>query len=258
MKVITVSNIKGGVAKTTTASTMAAGLHRQGRRVLMIDSDPQMNLSMCFVDNLEDDETIPSLHGIYASGMKIDDVKQQVKPGLDLVIGDFNLCSADMEFLGKVGSLKFLSKAVKAIAEPYDYVIIDTPPNLGFLTLNAFMVSDYILTPMAADLFSMKAIRLLKKTIDSIAEDADKNLPVVGTLVTRYTGRTNVSKALEDSISYAAELLDTKTFSSRIRHATIVMESQLLKTDLFEYAPKAPVTKDYEAFLIELLERIEG
>lgn len=256
MITLSVSNIKGGVAKTTTAATIAAGLHKRGKRVLMIDSDPQTNLSMCFTEEPQDGA--PSLYIIYSNGAQIDDIKIEVKPGLDLVVGDFSLCSADMEFLGKVGSLKLLGKAIKASKGNYDYVIIDTPPNLGFLSLNAFMTSDYIVTPMAADSFSLKAIRLLKKTIDEVSEDVGKEIPVSGILLTRYTDRTNIAKILEENVKAAAELLNTTVFESRIRQATVVQESQLVKMDLFEYAPKAPVTNDYNEFINELLKRIEG
>ena len=255
MVTLSISNIKGGVAKTTTAATLAAGLHKRGNRVLMIDSDPQTNISMCFTEEPQDGE--PSLYSIYSAGAKIDDIKIEVKPGLDLVVGDFSLCSADMEFLGKVGSLKLLGRAIKESKGNYDYVIIDTPPNLGFLSLNAFMTSDYIVTPMAADSFSLKAIRLLKKTVDEVAEDAGKEIPVAGILLTRYTDRTNVAKILEENVKAAANLLNTTVFESRVRQATVVQESQLVKMDLFEYAPKAPVTKDYDAFINELLKRIE-
>ena len=119
------------------------------------------------------------------------------------------------------------------------------------------MTSDYIITPMSADSFSLKAIRLLKKTIDEVSEDVGKEIPVAGILLTKYTDRTNVSKILEGNGNAAAKLLNTTIFESRVRQATVVQESQLVKMDLFEYAPKAPVTKDYEAFIDELLQRIE-
>ena len=145
MKVISISNIKGGVAKTTTAATLAAGLNKRGYKVLMIDSDPQMNLTMCFTH--EPEEGTPSLYTLYNSGASINEIKVEIRDGLDLVLGDFELCSADMEFFKKAGSLKLLSKAVKALGEAYDFIILDTPPNLGFLSLNAFMISDCIVTP---------------------------------------------------------------------------------------------------------------
>ena len=163
-----------------------------------------------------------------------------------------------MEFFKRAGSLKILSRILKKESGNYDYVIIDTPPNLGFLSLNSFMASDFIVTPLAADSFSLKAIRLLKNTLDEVREESDRQIPVAGMLLTKYSHRTNVSKLLEKSIEEASKLLDTSLFKTRIRQATVVQESQIAKLNLFEDAPKAPVTKDYDEFIAEFLERIEG
>ncbi len=255
MKIISVSNVKGGVGKTTTAAVLSAGLAAEGYKVLMIDSDPQTNLTMCFMPEQPDDT--PSLYHVYAEGMGIDDVKVAVKPGLDLVIGDFELCNADMQFL-KAGRLKMLRKAFGGMEAGYDFVIIDTPPNLGILSLNAFLVSRYVIVPMAADSFSLKGIRLLKQTLDEVQDEAEDEISIAGLLLTKYNDRTNVAKLLEKSIQSAAELLGTKVFDSRIRQATVLQESQIAKVDLLEYAPKAPVTGDYKAFIHELLVRIGG
>lgn len=161
MKVISVSNVKGGVGKTTTAAVLAAGLTAKGYKVLMIDSDPQTNLTMCFMPEPQDGT--PSLYHVYAEG----------------------------------------------------------------------------------------------KTLDEVEEETEKDISVVGLLLTKYTDRTNVARLLEKSVNSAAELLNTKVFDSRIRQATVLQESQIAKIDLLEYAPKAPVTADYQAFIDELLERIE-
>ena len=110
---------------------------------------------------------------------------------------------------------------------------------------------------MSADSFSLKAIRLLKKTLDDVIEDAGRDIPVAGVLLTKYNDRTNITKILESNVQASANLLNTKVFKNRIRQATVVQESQLVKMDLFEYAPKAPVTKDYDAFINELLEAIK-
>ena len=254
MKVISVSNVKGGVGKTTTAAVLAAGLTERGKKVLVIDSDPQTNLTMCFIP--EPPDGTPSLYHVYAEGKTLDEVKTTIKLNLDLVIGDFELCNADMQFL-KAGRLKMLRKAFKNLQSNWDFVVIDTPPNLGILSLNAFLVSDFIVVPMAADSFSLKGVRLLKQALDEVAEEAEKEIAVAGLLLTKYTDRTNVSKLLEKSVNLAAELLNTKVFESRIRQATVLQESQIAKIDLIEYAPKAPVTADYQAFIDELLERIE-
>jgi chromosome partitioning protein len=254
MKIISVSNVKGGVGKTSTAAILSAGLTQRGNSVLMIDSDPQTNLTMCFLP--EPPDGTPSIYHVYADGKSLDEVKTSIKENLDLIIGDFELCNADMQFL-KAGRLKMLRKAIKSIKSDYDFIVIDTPPNLGILSLNAFLVSDYIIVPMAADSFSLKGVRLLKQTLDEVTEETEKAVSVTGLLLTKYTNRTNVSKLLEKSINSAAELLDTKVFNSRIRQATVLQESQVAKVDLLEYAPKAPVTLDYQAFIDEFLERIE-
>jgi len=255
LKIISVSNIKGGVGKTTTSAVLSAGLTARGYKVLMIDSDPQTNLTMCFMP--EPPDGTPSLYHVYAEGKTLDEVKTSIKLNLDLVIGDFELCNADMQFL-KAGRLKMLRKAFKELKSTYDFVVIDTPPNLGILSLNAFLVSDYIIVPMAADSFSLKGVRLLKQTLDEVEEETEKDITVVGLLLTKYSDRTNVSRLLEKSVNSAAELLNTKVFESRIRQATVLQESQIAKIDLLEYAPKAPVTTDYQAFINELLGRIEA
>lgn len=254
MKIISVSNVKGGVGKTSTAAILSAGLTQRGNNVLMIDSDPQTNLTMCFLP--EPPDGTPSIYHVYADEKSLDEVRTSIKENLDLIIGDFELCNADMQFL-KAGRLKMLRKAIKSIKSDYDFIVIDTPPNLGILSLNAFLVSDYIIVPMAADSFSLKGVRLLKQTLDEVTEETEKAVSVTGLLLTKYTNRTNVSKLLEKSINSAAELLGTKVFSSRIRQATVLQESQVAKVDLLEYAPKAPVTLDYQAFIDEFLERIE-
>ena len=253
MRIISISNIKGGVGKTTTAAVLAAGLAEKDYRVLLIDSDPQTNLSICFMQEQTDES--PSLYHIYNEKKGIDEIKIAVKDNLDLVVGDFELCNADLQFT-KAGRLKMLKKAIRNINTKYDFIIVDTPPNLGILTLNAFISSDYVVVPMAVDSFSLKGVRLLKQTLDDVADETEKVLPVAGILLTRYNSRTNVSKLLEKSLNSAAALLDTELFKSRIRQAVVLQESQVAKEDLFSYAPNAKVSEDYKGFIGEFLERV--
>lgn len=254
MKIISVSNIKGGVGKTTTAAVLAVGLADKGYRVLMVDSDPQTNLTMCFMSELPEESY--SLYHIYNDGELMDNVKVAVKENLDIVPGDFLLCNADMQFL-KAGRLKMLQKAFRNLNNEYDFAIVDTGPNLGLLSLNTFFASDYVIVPMSADSFSLKGVRLLKETLDDVAYEIEKELPVAGILLTRYNSRTNVSKLLEKSLNSAAELLGTKVFESRIRQAVVLQESQIAKEDLFSYAANAKVTEDYRGFIDEFLERVD-
>lgn len=255
MKIVSISNIKGGVGKTTTAAVLAAGLAEKGYRVLLIDSDPQTNLTMCFLQEQTDE--LSSLYDIYGDGESIDDVKAPVRDNLDLVIGDFGLCNADMQFT-KAGRLKMLKKAIQNIDGEYDFIVIDTPPNLGILSLNAFIASNYVLVPMTVDSFSLKGVRLLKETLGDVADETEKELPVAGILLTKYNSRTKVSKLLEKSLNTVATLLDTELFKNRIRQAVILQESQIAKEDLLLYAPNAKVTEDYRGFISEFLERVGG
>ena len=255
MRIISISNIKGGVGKTTTAAVLAAGLAEKDYRVLLIDSDPQTNLSICFMQEQTDES--PSLYHVYSDKKSIDEIKVTVKNNLDLVVGDFELCNADLQFT-KAGRLKMLLKAIRNINTKYDFIIIDTPPNLGILSLNAFIASDYVVVPMSADSFSMKGVRLLKQTLNDVIDEIEKELPVAGILLTRYNSRTNVSKLLEKSLNSAAALLDTELFKSRIRQAVVLQECQIAKEDLFSYAANAKVTEDYRGFINEFLERTGG
>ncbi len=253
MRIISISNIKGGVGKTTTAAVLAAGLAEKDYRVLLIDSDPQTNLSICFMQEQTDES--PSLYHVYSDKKSIDEIKVTVKNNLDLVVGDFELCNADLQFT-KAGRLKMLLKAIRNINTKYDFIIIDTPPNLGILSLNAFIASDYVVVPMSADSFSMKGVRLLKQTLDDVIDEIEKELPVAGILLTRYNNRTKVSKLLEKSLNSVAALLDTELFKSRIRQAVVLQESQIAREDLFSYAANAKVTEDYNGFIDEFLERV--
>lgn len=255
MKVISIANVKGGVGKSTVSATLATGLNLRGYKVLMIDSDPQSNFTMSFLAEQEDD--ILSLYHVYSAGESIDKVKISVREGLDIVPGDFALCNADMQFL-KAGRLKMLQKALKNMKAEYDFVIIDTSPYLGVLSLNAILASTHIVVPMHVNSFSLKGTRILKQVLDDVADEIEKEIPVAGILITKYNKRTNVSKLLEKSVNDVAELLGTTVFQSRIRQAVAVNECQIVKESLFEYAPRATVTEDYKQFIDELLERIGG
>lgn len=193
---------------------------------------------------------------MYADGKPLDEVRTGIKESLDLIIGDFELYNADMQFL-KAGRLKMLKKAIQNMEGSYDFVVIDTLPNLGILSLNAFLVSDYIIVPIAADSFSLKGVRLLKQTLDEVEEETENGISILGLLLTKYTNRMNVSWLLEKSLHSVAQLLDTKVFQNRIRQVVVLPESQIAKMDLLEYASKAPVKEDYQAFIDEFLERIE-
>lgn len=255
--IVSVTNIKGGVGKSSVASNLAAGLGAKGYKTLLIDTDPQCNLTMCFLPEPSDEA--PTLYSVYKNGKNIDEVKVPVakEKNLDLVMGDFSLCNADLEFLS-AGRLNMLKKALKNMEEKYDLIVIDNPPNLGVLTLNSLMVSDWVIVPSLADSFSLKGERLLKQVLDEISEEVGKEIPVAGILLSRYDNRTNVSRLLESSLQKAADLLGTSVFQTRIRQGIAQQECQIAKESLFTYDPrqKKGITRDYQMFVDEFLERI--
>jgi len=129
MWIVSVINIKGGVGKTTTAVILAMGLAEKDYKVLLIDSDPQTNLTMCFLQEQQDE--MPSLYHVYNNEKSIDEVKIAVKEDVDLVPGDFSLCNADMQFM-KAGRLKMLQKAIRSLDSEYDFIVVDTAVDVTY------------------------------------------------------------------------------------------------------------------------------
>ncbi|MCM1219773.1 MAG: ParA family protein [Lachnospiraceae bacterium] len=254
MKVIAITNVKGGVCKSTLSNSLAFGLCLKGYRVLLIDSDPQTNLTLSILEEQPDDT--PSLYHIYSEGKSIDEVKIPIREGLDLIIGDFNLSNSDMMYQ-KAGRLNMLKRALKNMKSEYDFVIVDCCPHMGVLTLNALMASTHILVPMLVDSFSLKGARILKEILDDVESELEKVIPVVGIVITRYDKRTITSRLLEKSVNDAASLLGSKVLRNRIRQAVVVNQCQIVKESIFEYAPKEKVTDDYRALIDEILFEME-
>ena len=172
MKIITLANQKGGVAKTTTSSALAAGLSNLGNKVLAIDLDPQSNFTLsCGVDVLSFEKTI---YDVFKGECDAASIVTETALGWDLIPGGLNLAGADMEFT-QLGREKMLVKALSKIRENYDYIIIDTPPTLGILTANSLIASDYLLVPMEADIYSIQGLSQLSGFIQNVYENGNRN-----------------------------------------------------------------------------------
>lgn len=250
MKVITLSNQKGGVAKTTTTSALASGLCQRGYKVLCLDIDPQCNLSIgSGADILNMDHT---LYDVFRGEVTLQEIITDTSMGYDLVTGGLALAGADMEFT-QTGREYMVKESLESVSGLYDYCIIDTPPTLGILTVNALTASDGVVIPLTADLYSLQGLSQLNILIQKVKRYSNHSLKIIGLLITRHDGRTNVSKALMDQISQTADRLDTKVFDKPIRNSVAVRESQLLRTDLFTEAPRANATQDYNSFIDEFL-----
>ncbi len=250
MQTITLSNQKGGVAKTTTAHILAAGLHKRNYKILIVDLDPQCNLSYsCGIDMMKVEHT---LYDVFKGNAISKQAITSVKQGFDIVSGGLTLAGADMDFT-QTGREYMLREALKEVSDDYDYCIIDTPPTLGILTVNALTASQTIIIPMTADIYAIQGLSQLQGLIKNVRKYCNPDLSIAGLLLTRYSERTVISRDLKRYIEEAAQRLETKLFQSTIREAVAVRESQLIVSDIFTESPKSKVAKDYNDFIDEFL-----
>ena len=248
MKIITVTNQKGGTAKTTTTAALMAGLTKRGYKVLAVDLDPQCNLSFI----LKADSSKPTALGILTGEAKTKDAIQQSSNG-DFIASSKRLSNAE-KLLDSVGREYQLKKALESVKADYDYILIDTPPALSVLTLNALTACNSVIIPALADVFSLQGITQLSETIEPIKEYTNKDIYIEGILLTRYSGdRTTLNRNIKGIAKKTAEKLNTKLFSSVIREAVAIREAQTSLQSIFDYAPKASVTADYDNFISELV-----
>ena len=251
MKVLSVINQKGGVAKSTTASALANGLQDKGYKVLAIDLDGQRNLTYSMGLEEEGPSALELLTG-QATALECISKTTQT----DLIGGSPNLYNIS-ETLQGVGVEHKLKEALEPLEGLYDYIIIDTPPSLSVLTINALTASHYAIIPAQADIYSMQGIGQLAETIQVVQKYTNPSLVILGIVLTRHNPRTILSKDLEEMIEETANSLGTIKFNTFIRENVAVKEAQAMRASLFTYALKSNAGIDYKAFLEEVLTRIE-
>lgn len=247
-----VINQKGGVAKSTTVQSMGAGLQRKGYKVLLLDMDSQGNLSLSV--GADKSRGIPSILEVLTNELPITDAIQTIR-GTDIVPATISLAGIDM-VLNEMGKEYRLKEAVAPIKDKYDFILIDTPPALGILTINALTCADNVVVPAEADVYSIEAVGQLSNTINAVKQYTNKDLSIVGILLTRYSGRAIISKALKDMIDTTAQCLNTKLFDAKIRECIAIKEAKAQKQDIFSYAGSSNAAIDYGAFVAEYLENI--
>ncbi len=249
-KVISISNQKGGVGKTTTTSAVAAGYKLKGYRVLCIDLDPQSNLSFSSGAETEDCPTIYEiLKGEAETAFSI-----QKMPSFDIIASNILLSGIELEFT-QTGREFLLKEALTPVMDKYDYIFIDTPPALSILTVNAFTASGHIVIPMLADIFSLQGIAQLSETIDRVKKYCNPYLKVEGIVLTKYNKRTVLGREIKGTAELIADQLDTRIFNSTIRSSVAVMEAQTNQQDIYSYSPKNAAMQDYMSLVEEFIER---
>lgn len=246
-KIYTVINQKGGVGKSTTAAALMSGLTLKGFRVLAIDLDAQRNLTYSVRASADGETAL----GVLTGEVKARDAIQHTENG-DIIAASKALAGADA-FITDTGKEYKLKEALEDLQSEYDYIILDTPPALGILSVNALTACDSVIIPAQADFFSLQAIEQLADTMKPVKKYCNPSLSIEGILLTRYSSRSVLSRDIADLAEQLASRLGTKVFKATIREAISIKEAQISQQSIFSYAPKAKVTGDYESFLEELL-----
>lgn len=250
MKIIAVANQKGGVGKTTTSHALIAGLADKGYKVLGIDLDPQGNLSSsCGSINYN----VPTVYELMKRDAFANDAIQRINDRYDIIPSNIMLAGAEQE-LSHTGKEHRLKESIEPVIHNYDYVIIDTPPSLGVLTVNAFTAATDIIIPTTAGIFATTGINQLNETVKSVQKYCNQRVKITGILFTRFNPRTNISKQIKELTEQLSQYISAPIYKTYIRSAIAVEEAQANRTDIFDYAEKSTVSEDYKRFIDEFLE----
>lgn len=247
-RIYAVTNQKGGTGKTTTALTLAAGLTLKGYSVLSVDLDSQCN--MTYTAGAKTDGA--TALGVLTGELQAADAIQHLKEGGDMIPASKALAGADA-FITDTGKEYRLKEALEPVRGKYDFILIDTPPALGIMTVNALTACDAVIIPAQADIYSLQGIEHLAETIKPVKRYTNPSLTIEGILLTRYSPRSVLSREIAELAGQIAARIGTKLFKTTIREAVAVKEAQLSRQSLFTYAPKANVTADYARLIEELI-----
>lgn len=246
-RIIAVTNQKGGTGKSSTAEALTAGLTLKGFTCLAIDLDAQGNLT--YTKGARTDGA--TALGVLAGEVKAQDAIQKTPSG-DIIPASKALAGADA-FIKETGKEYRLKEALESIKGQYDYIIVDTPPALGILTVNALTACNSVVIPAQADIYSLQGIEQLAETIQPVKKYCNAGLTIGGILLTRYSPRSILSREVAELAEQLAERIGTKLYKTTIREAVAIREAQISQRSLFEYAPTAKVTEDYRDFIEEFL-----
>lgn len=258
-KIIGVLNQKGGVGKTTTSTNLAAALANQGKKVLALDIDAQSNLTTHLGLNpqqdLDSQADLPpapenTVYDVLKGLKTLKEIVLKRSNNLDVAPSSLLLSAADLELGGVVGRELLLRRAFESIKEDYDYIVIDCPPALGLLTLNALAAADQIIIPVQSEYLALHGVRQLLDTIDQVRSIYNPNLKVGGVLICLHDNRKRLARAVADTIrAYFGDLV----FETVIRQNVALAEAPAQGQTVFEYAPKSSGAEDYESLSREVI-----
>ncbi len=251
-KIISVANQKGGVGKTTTTVNLATILAKKGKKVLLIDADPQGNAT----SGLGLDKDIePSTYDILVNDTELEDAMQKtIIKNLKVCPANMDLAGAEVELVSMMSREQRLKEKVDIIKDKFDYILIDCPPSLGLVTLNAFTASNSVLIPVQCEYFALEGLGQLLNTINLVKKHLNKEIKIEGALLTMYDIRTNLSNQVVKEVK---KYFENKVYKTVIPRNVRLSEAPSYGMPITEYDPRSKGAKSYIKFAKEFLKNNE-
>ncbi len=254
MKIISIAMLKGGPGKTTLVHNLAAALREAGKKCLLIDLDPQASLSQSLGILDEPEPNIYHLLKQEASGKAamLEETILSIS-GLDLIPASLELASAELELVSIYGRENILTQILQRITSNYDFILLDCPPSIGMLTVNALVASDYILMPLMAEFLHLKGAKSFLRHVELIRR-LNSKISILGFVLNRYDARKTMTREVEAKLieDYGKD----KVFKTHIRNNIALAKAQEQGLDIFQFDQQANAAKDYRALAEELLTKI--
>jgi chromosome partitioning protein len=246
-RVIAFANQKGGVAKTTTTLNLGVALGELGNRVLLIDLDPQGNLTMS--QGMNPDAIERSMFDVLVHRVPISDVVHTVE--VDIAVASIDLAGAELALSALIGRERALEKALVEVRDRYDYILIDTPPSLGLLTINAFVAASSVIVPVQCEYLSLRGLVQLENTLAMVRENLNPEVRVEGIVPTMYDGRTLHAR---EAIEILEEHFGDLVYDTRIRKTIRYAEAPVKGSSVLRYDPSGPAAQAYRDLAKEVLD----